>query len=172
MRFFVALFSLFFAWFPLASQAAEKAFPQLFAEATGLIDKPLAQSGNGFAAGQTYQGPHGGSYTVDYGKWSGNSGTVTMSYNNLVIPISATQRLTYNGNWSYTGSVLANGYLEGNLTGQWTISGLGQGLDNLSWNMTVKFTAGMAYLSMSIPGVLDTPISLSFNQADMLALLM
>lgn len=172
MRFFVALFSLLFVVFPLTGQAAEKAFPQLFAEATGLVNKPLAQSGNGFASGQTYPGPYGGSYTVDYGAWSGSSGTVTMSYNNFAIPASATQRLIYNGSWSYSGSVLSNGYLEGTMTGQWTISGLGQGLDNLSWNMTVRFAAGMADLSMTVPGLLSTPITMSFSQGDMLALLM
>lgn len=170
MRFYIALFSFIVGLLPLTAQAAEKAFPQLFAEATGLVNKPLAQTGNGFAAGQTYSGPYGGSYTVDYGRWVGSSGTVTMSYNNFVIPISGVQRLIYNGNWTYTGSVLPNGYLEGNLTGQWIISGLGQGLDNFSWGMNVKFTAGMAYLTMTMPGL--PPISLSFSQKDMLALLL
>lgn len=168
MRFFVALFVCVF---PLTGQAAEKAFPQLFAEATGLINKPLAQTGNGFAAGQTYAGPYGGSYTLDVGQWSGNSGTISASYNNFVIPASSTMHLVYNGNWTYTGSVLANNMLEGNLTGQWTISGLGQGLDNFSWNMSVRFSAGMAYLSMTAPG-LGAPISYQFSQADMLALLL
>lgn len=170
MRFLSLVFGLIVGLSPLSSLAEGKAFPQLFAEATGLINKPLAQTGNGFAAGQTYTGPYGGSYTVDYGQWAGNSGTVSASYNNFVIPVSSSMRLVYNGSWSYTGSVLANGFLEGTLTGQWTISGLGQGLDNLSWSMNVRFTAGMAYLSMSIPGL--APITLQFSQADMLALLL
>jgi len=171
MRFFVAIFSVLIGLSPLTGQAAEKTFPQLFAEATGIAGRPVIQNGNSFAAGQTYAGPYGGSYTLDVGQWSGNSGTISASYNNFVIPVSSTMRLIYNGSWTYTGSVLANNMLEGNLTGQWTISGLGQGLDNFSWGMSVRFSAGMAYLSMTAPG-LGAPITYQFSQADMLALLL
>lgn len=174
MRFFVALFGLFFALSPLVSQAAEKAFPQLFAEATGIANRTVVSGGNSFAAGQVIQGPYGGTYTLDVGQWNGNSGTISVVYNNFALP----NGWKYNGNWTYTGSVLANNMLEGTLAGQWTIVGLsfGEGLSDLSFGMNVRFSAGKAYLTMTYSlnyggHPIQQTLNYTFDQADMLAFL-
>ena len=175
MRFFAVIFSLSIGLMPLTGQAAEKTFLQRFVEAAGIADRPVIQNGNGFAAGQTVPGPYGGSYTIDAGQWSGNSGTIYVTYNNFGLP----NGWKYNGNWTYTGSVLANNMLEGTLVGQWTITGLslGAGLSDLSFGMNVRFTGGKANLTMTYSlnyggYPVQQTLTYSFDQADMLAFLL
>ncbi|MHB9119517.1 MAG: hypothetical protein ACYC2R_14795 [Burkholderiales bacterium] len=145
--------------------------PQPFMAAAGVNAKP---GGNAFAAAQTVTSPYGGSYSVDTGQWSGNSGTVAVTYNNFKLP----NGWGFNGSWSYTGSVASNSILTGTLTGTWSISGLdlGSGAVDLSYNMKIVFAAGQANLTMtytlpSIPGTPQT-VSLQLKQQDMIGFLL
>ena len=164
-----------------AAQAAEGNFPQMFFDATGISAKLAPQGGNAFAAAQTVSGPYGGSYSIDVGQWSGNSGTIAVTYNNFKLP----NGWGYNGSWTYTGSVASNGILTGTLAGTWVISGLnlGAGATDLSYNMKAVFANGNATLTMTytmptmvisgytIPGSTQTA-TLTFKQQDMMGVLL
>jgi hypothetical protein len=151
------------------AQAESLGFPQLFAKAMGIAKAERNA--------QTVNGPYGGSYTIDYGTWSGNSGTVTVTYNNFVVPYVG---WTYNGSWTYTGSIQNNGYLNGTLVGSWRIDGLNlgsYGAVNPSYSFNMNFSSGMASGSMSMSMNLngmpyDYSVPLSFNQADFVGYLL
>jgi hypothetical protein len=154
------------------AQAESQGFPQLFAKALGISEPIKAER-----SGQTITSPYGGSYTIDYGNWSGNSGTVTVTYNNFVLPYVG---WIYNGTWTYTGSVLNNGYLEGTLVGSWSISGLNLGYAGVSdpsygFNMTFHngYATGTMNFTMTLYGQpYSQSMSLSFNQADFVGYLL
>jgi hypothetical protein len=134
---------------------------------------------NGFAT--TVSSPYGGSYTMDTSGWSGNSGTIAVTYNNFKLPTG----WGFNGYWTYSGSVTNAGILTGTLNGTWTITGLNLGgsTGDLSYKMNVVFANGNANLTMtytmpamviqgySIPGQTQT-VTLSFKQQDMMGLLL
>lgn len=156
----------------LPAHAASQDFPQLFAQAMGIADQVKSER-----SGETVNSPYGGSYTIDYGNWSGNSGTVTVTYSNFTLPYVG---WIYNGNWTYTGSIASNGYLEGTLVGTWRIDGLNLGyggVSNPSYGFNMTFHNGMATgtltFSMSLYGQnYQQSINISFNQAEFVGYLL
>lgn len=151
-----------------AHAAAPLDFPQLFAKAMGITDQVKSER-----SAQTINSPYGGSYTIDYGNWNGNSGTVTVTYNNFTLPYVG---WVYNGNWTYTGSIASNGYLTGTMTGSWRIDGLnlGAGTESLSWVFNMDFRNGMANGTMAIStnGMQLFSVPLSFSQAEFVGYLL
>lgn len=161
--------------FAAIGSAQATSLPQPFVDAA---KNSGSFASNGFAT--TVSGPYGGSYTMDTSAWNGNSGTIAVSYNNFKLPTG----WGFNGNWTYTGSVAANGILSGTLNGTWTISGLdlGGGSD-LSYKMNAVFANGNATLTLtftmppmvvqgySIPGQTQS-VTVTFKQQEMLGLLL
>lgn len=144
------------------AQAESLGFPQLFAKAMGIADQvPAVRSA------QTVHSPYGGSYTIDYGNWSGNSGTVAITYNNFVIPNIG---WIYNGSWTYTGSVQNNGYLDGTLVGSWQISNFYfSGVQDPNIGFNIRFGNGMAVgtmiMTMNYYGMpQDVSVPINFSQ--------
>jgi hypothetical protein len=146
------------------AQAESLGFPQLFAKAMGIAGQVKTERN-----AETVHSPYGGSYTIDYGTWSGNSGTVTVTYSNFVVPYVG---WIYNGSWTYTGSIQNNGYLNGALVGSWQIDGLNlgsYGTINPSYSFNMNFSNGMASgslsMSMSLNGMpYNYSVPLNFSQ--------
>ena len=152
---------------PLWASAAPEAAPPP-------LPAPLEQAmkGNSFAAAtSTVSSPYGGSYSIDASAWSGNSGTISVSYNNFKLP--PPYSFLFNGNWTFTGSIAANSLITGTLTGIWSISGLTGLPGPVSCNMTMNFSGGQALVTMviNVAGQSVTQ-NFQFSQAVALGLLL
>lgn len=173
-RTFASLFAAFalFACLISSASAESAGFPERFAKAFGIQAKAATiRSG-----GQTMSSPYGGTYTIDYGSWVGNSGTVSVTYNNFALPMG----WIFNGNWTYTGSISDSGYLDGRLVGSWQIAGLDlgyAGVSNPTYGFDMSFGNGMASgnmaFSMNLYGqTYQQSVPLSFSQAEFVGYLL
>lgn len=155
----------------IPAQAESLGFPQLFAKAMGIAGKVKTER-----SGQVVTSPYGGTYTIDYGSWTGNSGTVSVTYTNFGLP----NGWVFNGNWTYTGSISDAGILDGRLVGNWRIDGLDlgyAGVSNPSYGFDMTFSNGMANgtlsFSMSLGGqTIQQSMNLSFSQTEFVGLLL
>lgn len=157
----------------ISSASAESAgFPERFAKAFGIKEKAATTR----SGGQTMTSPYGGTYTIDYGSWVGNSGTVSVTYNNFALPMG----WIFNGNWTYTGSISDSGMLDGRLVGSWQITGLDlgyAGVSNPTYGFDMTFGNGMAsgtmaFLMSMYGQTYQQSMPLSFSQTEFVGLLL
>lgn len=171
LRRLLAVLALAAGCLSLNAQAQTANVPAILAKAS----EALGKVGNQFAAAQTFTSPYGGTYTANFDAWANNTGTVTLSYTNFVLP---SLRWVYNGNWAYVGSITSQGLLNGTLNGTLTISNINiSGIQSLGIGVQTVFANGAATLTLTAQSLngnaYPTPVSFTYtyDQATALSLL-